>query len=277
MAVFTACGGVLFALLRGHHVPSGLEEVAYLLGISGWALLWAGFAWLVYVGLAPHAERLWPTTLTSWKRLWAGHLRDPLVGRDVLAGVLAGIVWLALLIGRCQISACTAPEILVAPALETVRSPRHVAMALAFDATDAMQFALAGLLFLVVLRLIAGNRWIAAALWVLVVAPIYSGATLGTSTASFGWDVLFAVALGLGMLGAILVLRLGLLALLVTLIFERLMTHVPMTFDPNVWYAGASYLMLSIALALAIFGFVVALGGRPAFGGDAVASPMQAS
>jgi imidazolonepropionase-like amidohydrolase len=53
LAVFTACGGVVFALLRGHHVPAALEEITYLLGVSGWALVWAGFAWLVYVGLAP--------------------------------------------------------------------------------------------------------------------------------------------------------------------------------------------------------------------------------
>ena len=262
LAFFIAGGGVLFAMLRGHHVPSGLEEVAYLLGISGWALVWAAFAWLVYVGLAPYAQRMWPAMLVSWTRLWAGRVRDPRVGRDVLAGLVAGIAWLALLTGRCQVSGCVAPEILVAPALESMRSPRHVAASLAFDLTDAMQFTLAGLLFLVVLHLIVRNRRIATALWVLLVAPVYTGATLGASAASFGWDVLFAMALGV--LAAALLLQLGLLAAFVALVFERLMTHVPMTLDANVWYAGSAYVMLLIVFALAIYGFVVALGGRSA-------------
>jgi hypothetical protein len=31
-------------------------------------------------------RRRWPATLVSWSRLLAGRFRDPLVGRDVLAG-----------------------------------------------------------------------------------------------------------------------------------------------------------------------------------------------
>ncbi|HMF93505.1 MAG TPA: serine/threonine-protein kinase [Vicinamibacterales bacterium] len=272
LAIFTAIGGVLFALLRGHHVPSGLDEIAYLLGVSGWALVWSAFASLVYVAMAPHAQRLWPTMLTSWTSLWAGRIRDPLVGRDVLAGLLAGIAWLVLLIGRCQVMGCAAPEILVAPALESIRSSRHVAAALAFDLTDALQFTLAGLLFLVVLRLIVRKPRVATALWVLLIAPLQFGATLGPSTAPLVWDLAFALALAA--LAATLFLQVGLLAAYVTLIFERLMTHVPMTLDPNVWYAGPSYLILAMVFALAIYGFVVALGGRSAFGVDAVDSAM---
>jgi hypothetical protein len=38
-----------------------------------------------------------PELLTSWTRLIAGNWRDPLVGRDVLIGVLAAAGYLAVI------------------------------------------------------------------------------------------------------------------------------------------------------------------------------------
>jgi hypothetical protein len=49
------------------------------------------FAWLLYIALEPHLRRVWPETMIGWSRLLAGSLRDPLVGRDVLVGVLVAI------------------------------------------------------------------------------------------------------------------------------------------------------------------------------------------
>jgi len=273
LAILIACGGCLFAILRGHHVPAGLEEVAFLLGAAGWALVWTAFSWLAYIAFEPYVRRWWPAALTSWTRLFRGRVRDPLVGRDVLLGVLAGLAMVAILALRFQITGSAPPEIFVAPALESVRSPRHVTAAVMFGVTDAQGFVLGGFLFLVVLRLITRNPLIAIALWILVVAPSQTAEALGTGHVSFGWDLLLVAALGL--LGITLMLRLGLLAAVVALTVERLMTHVPMTLDPNVWYAGSAYVMLLIVFVLAVYGFVVALGGRPAFGGDAIESPVR--
>src|SRR5439155_18818232 len=49
------------------------------------------FVWLLYIALEPHIRRVWPETMIGWSRLLAGGVRDPLVGRDVLAGVLVAI------------------------------------------------------------------------------------------------------------------------------------------------------------------------------------------
>src|SRR4029079_8452306 len=49
------------------------------------------FVWLLYVALEPHVRRIWPETMIGWSRLLAGSVRDPLVGRDVLVGVLVAI------------------------------------------------------------------------------------------------------------------------------------------------------------------------------------------
>ena len=58
---------------------------------AGLALLWGGFTWLIYIGLEPYVRRVWPRTLISWTRLLSGQVRDPLVGRDVLIGMLVGV------------------------------------------------------------------------------------------------------------------------------------------------------------------------------------------
>ena len=49
--------------------------------------------WMLYVALEPYVRRHWPHAIISWSRLLAGELRDPLVGRDILGGVLLGVLW----------------------------------------------------------------------------------------------------------------------------------------------------------------------------------------
>ena len=72
---------ILSGMLRAHHVPIAIAELEWLLFTAGLALLWGGFAWLIYISLEPHLRRVWPRTLISWTRLLSGQVRDPLVGR----------------------------------------------------------------------------------------------------------------------------------------------------------------------------------------------------
>ena len=60
---------------------------------SGPALIFVvpALVWLLYVALEPQLRRVWPETMIGWSRLLAGSVRDPLVGRDVLIGVLIAI------------------------------------------------------------------------------------------------------------------------------------------------------------------------------------------
>ena len=43
-----------------------------------------------FAALEPYVRRIWPFGLMGWTRLFSGHYRDPLVGRDLLAGAAAG-------------------------------------------------------------------------------------------------------------------------------------------------------------------------------------------
>jgi hypothetical protein len=99
-----ASGRRLVAVLRAHHAPLWSTKWIFLLIATGWALVWTAFAWLIYISLEPYVRRWWPHTLISWARLLSGRVRDPLVGRDILAGLLAGIGLVALLIARVEVS-----------------------------------------------------------------------------------------------------------------------------------------------------------------------------
>ncbi len=62
------------------------------------------------ISLEPLLRRVWPRTLISWTRLLSGYVRDPLVGRDVLIGMLAGVTVMTPLIARFRLSGRAAPS-----------------------------------------------------------------------------------------------------------------------------------------------------------------------
>jgi serine/threonine-protein kinase len=262
LSIFVAGGGLLYAMLRAHHVPSIIDEVTFALGITGWVLVWTAFCWLIYIAVDPPIRRLWPPMLFSLSRLLAGRVRDPLVGRDVLVGALGGVAFVAIIIVRFQIAGRNPPDLLLNPTLESLRSSRHFAAALAFQTTDVLQFLLGGLLFLVLLQSLVKNRWLTGLLWVVLATPVSTGAPFGAGAHLLGWDLVFAAALGV--FGLAMLVRFGMLATLVMLVIERLVTRLPVTLDLDAWYLDSSFTIVFLVFALAIYGFIVALGDQPA-------------
>jgi serine/threonine-protein kinase len=262
LSIFVVHVGVLSAILRAHHVPIAVEELALLYGVTGSALVSGGLTWLKYISLEPYLRRKWPKTLISWTRLLSGQVRDPLVGRDVLIGMLAGIIGVVLVIARVQISDRAAPADTLITALESLESvPHFTNIVLASQVLSSLQTALTGAFLLVLIRLIVRKTWIAAGVMLFVAIPLVPG-----GAAPFGWELVFVMAGPL--LTLALFLRVGLLAEFV-MMFTDLLVRVPLTLDPNAWYFGNSLVVLLIVAALATYGFLVSLGGRPAFGDSA--------
>ena len=87
-AVVFAAEAVLW-LFSAHHVPN-FYEFSLFLTFLGYGLVFSALFWVLYIALEPYVRRRWPATLVSWSRLLAGGFRDPMVGRDVLAGCLYG-------------------------------------------------------------------------------------------------------------------------------------------------------------------------------------------
>ena len=84
-------------LCVNHFIPT-ISTFAHFIAAVGMSLFFASVTWMLYVALEPYVRRRWPHAIISWSRLLAGDWRDPLVGRDVLWGVLLGVLW-ALIIG----------------------------------------------------------------------------------------------------------------------------------------------------------------------------------
>ena len=267
LAIFIASGGVLWAVLRAHHTPLAMDEWVFLLIATGWSLVWTAFAWLIYISLEPYVRRWWPHTLISWARLLSGRVRDPLVGRDVLAGLLAGIGLVGLLIARAEVS--RSAGVIVKPldqayVLEALRPVSYLGLIVYF-AIDTLNFALAMLGTLLLLRVIVRSERLSVVIWVMIVS------TLNLGYGAMPWDPVFAIALAA--FAVAVLLRFGLVSTAVMLLFTDLLTRLPVTLDARAWYLPLSVFTLLLIGGLAVYGFVVALAGRSAFGGDAAVVP----
>jgi hypothetical protein len=251
-------------MLRAHHVAS-FAEVGVMLVSFCVPLIMSSLIWIFYLALEPYLRRLWPQTIVSWVRLLDGRLRDPLVGRDVVVGLLAGLAVRLLdqlyqLVPAWSGLAPPVPDLAGAPLdlkLDNLKGLRH-AIAFLFEIPIAsLVFALGFVVFLLLCRIVLRKPWLAiAAFMVLTTIP---GVPPGVS------PIAYLVYSGvLSALFLIVLFRFGLLPNLVAGVFSGLLSVAPMTTDPSAWYAGLTLLALLAGGGIAAYGFRVSLAGRAA-------------
>lgn len=78
-------------IIYADHVPTVSGELSIIYQTFGSSLISALFVGVIYIALEPFVRRHWSELLISWNRLLMGDFRDPLIGRDILAGGLLGI------------------------------------------------------------------------------------------------------------------------------------------------------------------------------------------
>jgi hypothetical protein len=217
------------------------------------ALYWAALIAFAYVALEPYVRRLWPQTIISWTRLLAGRVRDPLVGRDVLIGVLGGVVWTVTFQLANQV-----PAWLGEPAPTPwwdwwVPSTQvrgfwvgNCLINLIYSFRIAFFF---NLLFLLLLRVLLRNLWLAGGAYLLI-WTVSDAIDYGLLAPSWGW-LFFAVG-KLVYLG--ILIRFGALAVICSA-FVNFTLWYPMTTDLTAWYASSGVFALGIVLGLAGYGF----------------------
>jgi len=260
VALFVFCIYGLARLLEADHVARLDVELWILIKVLAYPAFWAGLVWMLYVALEPHVRRRWPQVLISWRRVLAGQLLDPMVGRDVLFGCLGGLA----MVGFMHLSVI-APSWFgepMAPPQTYLRGAvfagaRHVAFRLLVNAYSATQFALVFLFLLLLLRIALRRQWLAMAIWVVIVAAPMRGVHVEAE-----WAIGLPRALAL-----LLVLRKGgLLGLACTLYVANILIESPLTLDLSAWYAGLALPAVLVVLALSAYGFRTALAGKPLFG-----------
>ena len=255
---------LLYWILAAHHIAALGGEFTILIRALGLSLLQAAFAWVCYMAIEPYIRRRWPEILISWNRLLAGRFRDPLVGRDCLAGALFG----ASIAFAYSVTNALPSWFNVSG--QTPIPPSAFALGgwgqfLSIFLSRQVIAVASGLMIIFVLfltRLVLRRHWLAiAATGVVLVVQNMGGEN---------FSVEFPMALVVAALSIIVLLRFGLLALTAAQFIFLLLVSFPFTLNFSLWYAGRSMFAMLIILALAFFGFRIALAGRPVFGSAAL-------
>jgi hypothetical protein len=257
LAIFTFISLTVAQVSLANHTTLPITEFNLLVQIGGQGLIVAALLWLFYIALEPAVRRRWPHSLISWNRLLAGRLRDPLLGRDVLAGMLVGMVLvMALTFDLGNVILGRPPAIageLGAP--DTAREVMHLIF---LSPTLGVFHSVAFVFLLCALQALVRRAWLARLLLVLV---FFVPAMMGAE--ALGVSPKFAV---LPVVIVWVAVRFGLLAS-ATLIFTFVvLSRAPLTLDWSAWYAGRSFGILAFFAGLLSAAFYVAIGGKPLLG-----------
>jgi serine/threonine-protein kinase len=254
LASFVFLAQMSIWLCFAHFVPSFDFDGPFVLAIST-GLFTACLVWVLYMALEPFVRKLWPQTIISWTRLMSGRVRDPLVGRDVMFGVILGLVWVVIFEIRLMVGATRFgmfPQLFSTEYLMGGRNVLGVALA---QLPGAIQGTLVFFIVLIALRSLLRHPWAGAAGFVVIFTTLKS---LGSS------HPLLEMANGLLIYGiaAVALVRFGLITLAVAVFVANVMLNVPITFDFSRFYATAAMIVPVGVLALAIWAFYTALGGQ---------------
>jgi serine/threonine-protein kinase len=251
---------LLIGLAMGAHYSADADWifVAFLLW-SGLGLTNALQFALMYVALEPYVRRTWPETLISWSRLLAGSWRNPLVGRDLLLGVLFGIAMTIAATARTALPSWFSVDVVGVgwPGTQSWREPSAFIGGLANNIL-AVMYAVGSLAVIFLVSKLTRSKmaaFIIAALF--SVGPAFTGENIPI-------EALLVVVLAI--LWLVCLMKVGFLALCVaTFVTNTLADGLP-TFDLSRWYAWRGLVEIGLVAAIAFFAFKVSLGKKPIFG-----------
>ncbi len=255
-------GGVRLLWLFGAHHFSSSAEIGLVTSHLAWALYRVGLLYVFYLALEPYARKLWPHMLVSWVRLLGGRFRDPLVGRDLLIGALYG-AGLGLVVSVRE----WIPEPLGIQGYgfeaglwswESLRGLRQAVAAVAGVHTDSLLFIFVGVMMFLVLRLLLRRAWITVV--------VFSALLLVAFNPGTGHPAPFLISsLIMIPLFWFVLFRFGLLPVILGYTIADLLRLLPLTFELTAWYGHVTLLTLFVTVGVAVWGFRVALAGRPLF------------
>ncbi len=240
-------------LFRSHFVLT-MDTIAILTFAVSTGLFVSGFIWVLYLALEPYVRRNWPQMIISWTRFISGRLRDPLVGRDLLFGILLGIIWVFVFaVGSFfLIRAGDRPLLANTDILEGFRESVAVGL---LNIVSSIQTTLIFFFLLVLLRVLVKNRWLAAAVFTLIFTlPKVLGSDHPYIETPI-WLAIYGIA-------AFTVVRFGLIVLAMGVLTVDILLNVPITLDFSNWYAGRSLSVLLGFVVVAAWGFYTSLAGQ---------------
>jgi serine/threonine-protein kinase len=245
-------------IVGGHHVAWPGESTLFINAVAI-SLAMGGQLWIAYIALEPFVRRHWPKTIITWTRTLSGGLRDPLVGRDILIGLLVGLGY------DLVIATATAIDMRRgdAPNTSTLLSALVSFPRFASGYLNHLLEALVGglLLFLVffLLRVVLRREWLAAIAFVAILSA-RGLASDHPAVETCMYAAIYAILVAL-------LLRYGFLAVLVCIFVTDLLFALVFTWDFAAWYGSASLLTVLSVMALAVYAFRTSTAGKPLFAG----------
>jgi len=240
-------------LLRAHFAVSKSLFFTLVIALST-SLYWGVVLALVYLALEPHVRRRWPHSMISWSRLLLGRWRDPLVGRDVLFGLILGSFWVIVIqiFLEYLIRIGDVPHIGNTDFLLGVRHTLGAGLALV---PSDIQATLLWFFLIFLFRLLLRNEWLAAGAFVILFS-------LQQGLREEDFAVAFLVFLIIYSLAAIALVRFGLVSLAAALFLTDFLLNAPMTANFSHWFIGSTIFVYATAAALSLFAFYTALAGQ---------------
>ncbi len=239
---------------RTHLVP-GLETLGLFILATATSLFVSALTWMLYLAVEPWVRRRWPQTMISWSRLLSGQFRDPLVGRDILFGVMLGVVWILIF----QLRTIPLMHAGAAPGLgqqEYLIGGRTALGAWMMQITSSILGTLQFFFVLLGLKVVLRKDWLAAIAFVALFALPRGLTSTHVAIELPTQIIVYAIAV-------IIVFRFGLIPLAVAIFTINMIANLPFTSDFSAWYFVNSVLALLSAVALAAWGFYHSLGGEP--------------
>ena len=243
-------------VLDEHHVADA-HEWYLLVSFAGRTLVIVGLFGGMYLAFEPYVRRHWPSTIVSWSRLLAGDVRDPLVGRDVLIGCVAGAFLTAVLLLHDLLPSWIGlpAERLATPTWRAWLGPAMAASLTLQLACNAILEAFTALFLLVLVRTAVGREYLAAAICALLLAVpdilLSDNKALGA--------VFF---LAIYFLAVLLLMRVGLVAVIALRFCIDLLQAFPITLQLSAWYAGLGLGAVALLAILTVLAAHAALRGR---------------
>jgi hypothetical protein len=258
---------VYWLLISDHATPVLEYERVYTALAS--ALIESMLVWVVYMAIEPYVRRRWPRTLVSWSRLLAGRVGDPLVGRDVVVGVLMGAAVMIAVQASAPIAAWRGAQKLPPP--PTDLGQLRLASA-AGQVADGLLSGAGYPMLALTLMLMLGSavRWRWAARVAFGVLTVLLSAVFAmiipdlTGSYDTGEFVAEHVVVGVMVVaGTYLVLwRFGLLAAAAGWFTVTVLAYSPVSLDFSTWFAPSAAMPLVVTGGLVAFGAWVTLRGR---------------
>lgn len=183
-----------------------------------------------------------------------GRVRDPLVGRDILFGVLLGVMWIVIF----KIAYFAMMKMGASPPLFSSDYPvstRRVLDAWLSQVPSAIIGTLEFFFVLLGLKVLLKRDWLATIAFVAIFAVAKTLGSQYPMVEGVTSVVVYSVA-------ALIVYRLGLVALACAIFTVDLLANVAFTGDFSAWYFGTPMFALLSVVALAVWGFYRSLGGE---------------